>query len=278
MKPAGGLDPRARQILPRQLDRADEVLARHLVVDVERVPAHGPVGLPLQLAVAAGDRDGHGLAVLVHVAHRARFRVAGRDRHLQHAAGLGAERQEGAVGRLPLRAERRQDDPHDLVIAVEHVHERRVELARTVSLARALERVVEAEVVEEGAEPRVVVRPETLVRAEGVRDLRERLAEMRLDHRALGDVVGHLPEPVHVVGEGHEARRDVAEQGEGAAHHGRARHLAEGADVGQAGRAVAGLEQRMALGRGLASQALQQRRSLLEGPGLGVPSQRAQVV
>ena len=42
--------------LRRQLHRIDQVLARHLVVDAERRPAHRPVGLPLALHVAAGYR------------------------------------------------------------------------------------------------------------------------------------------------------------------------------------------------------------------------------
>ena len=42
--------------LARQLHRVDQVLARHLVVDAERRPAERPVGLPLALDAAAGDR------------------------------------------------------------------------------------------------------------------------------------------------------------------------------------------------------------------------------
>ena len=38
--------------LAGELDRIDQVLAGHLVVDAERDPAHRPVGLPLQLASA----------------------------------------------------------------------------------------------------------------------------------------------------------------------------------------------------------------------------------
>ena len=41
--------------LTRQLDRVDQVLARHLVVDAERRPAERPVGLPL--ALDAGRRS-----------------------------------------------------------------------------------------------------------------------------------------------------------------------------------------------------------------------------
>ena len=45
-----------RADLARQLHRVDQVLAGHFIVDAERGPAHRPVRLPLQLAMAAGDR------------------------------------------------------------------------------------------------------------------------------------------------------------------------------------------------------------------------------
>src|SRR6476646_3599116 len=41
--------------MARQAHRVDQVLPRHLIIDSERRPAHGPVGLPLQFAMAAGD-------------------------------------------------------------------------------------------------------------------------------------------------------------------------------------------------------------------------------
>ena len=39
-----------------QAHAVDQVLARHFVIDAERMPAHRPVGLPLQFGAAAGDR------------------------------------------------------------------------------------------------------------------------------------------------------------------------------------------------------------------------------
>ena len=47
-----------RADLAGQLDRIDQVLAGHFIVDAEREPAHRPVRLPLQLAMAAGDGNG----------------------------------------------------------------------------------------------------------------------------------------------------------------------------------------------------------------------------
>src|SRR3546814_17695402 len=54
--------------LRRQPDGVDQVLARHLVAALEREPAHCPVGLPLPLAPAPGDRTLALLAALVPAA------------------------------------------------------------------------------------------------------------------------------------------------------------------------------------------------------------------
>ena len=110
-------------------DRIDQVLARHFVVDAQGMPAHRPVGLPLELAAPAGDRDGRRLACGIDVAHGARVLVAPDDRHLQHPTRLRAERQERAPGRPPLRAQGGQDDAHDRVVMAEHVQKRRIERA-----------------------------------------------------------------------------------------------------------------------------------------------------
>ncbi len=82
-------------------------------------------------------------------------------------------------------------------------------------------------------------------------------------------VVRHLPHPVHVVGEDEQPGGDLAfrQHLEGLAHHGRARDLAEGADMRQAGRAIARLEQRLALAR--FRQTRLKLAGFLEGPGLG---------
>src|SRR5262249_8051086 len=63
----------------------------------------------------------------------------------------------------------------------------------------------------------------------------------------------------------------------GTADHGGARHLGEGADVRQAGRAIAGLEQHMALGRRRSPIALDQTPRLLERPGGARFGQRAKL-
>ncbi len=90
---------------------------------------------------------------------------------------------------------------------------------------------------------RIIVVGEALVRPERVGDLRQRLAEVGRERLLVGDIVGHLPQPVHVVAERNESRRCAARQLlVGVADEGRARDFVEGADVRQARGAVAGFE------------------------------------
>ena len=112
---------------------------------------------------------------------------------------------------------------------------------------------------------------EALVGAEGVGDGGQGLAEMLRQHLPVGDVVGHPSQAVHVVGKGDQARRYGGKPGEGVAHHGGARDLGEGADMGQAGGTVTGLEQHVTLAgqtRGTgAAQTVEDLSRLLERPG-----------
>ncbi len=142
-----------------------------------------------------------------------------------------------------------------------------VEAAALIIFRRRREFIFEAEGVEEGAQPRIIMRAETRMRAERVRHLRQGLAEIGGDEFLIRDVVGDLAQPVQVVGEGEEARRDPAlgHDFERAAHHAGARDLAEGADMRQAGRAVAGLEQHALLTAGF--HAFDELSRLFERPG-----------
>ena len=251
------------------LTEFDQVLARHLVIDAKRMPAHRPVGLPLQLAPASGDG---GLEFLVGVgiapADRAALRVMREDRNLHDHARLRVDGEEGRIGRRAFFAERGQHDRLDLVKTLQHAKERGVEPAGGIGLGRGHEFVVEAEAVEEPAQPRVVMRGEAVVFAERVRHLRQRLAEMGGDDLAVRDVVRDLAQAVHVVGEGDEARLHlvVGQDAEGVADHGRPRDLAERADMRQARGAVAGLEDDLRFRR--APEALDHLARLLERPGL----------
>ncbi len=131
----------------------------------------------------------------------------------------------------------------------QHLQQRGVEPARRVAGSRRHEFVVEAELIEKGAQPRVVVRGEACMRAERIGHFGQRLAEMLRQHLLVGNVVRHLAQAVHVVGERDQPGLDrvVGQHAEGVAHHGGARDFAESADMRQAGRAVAGLEDHLVL-------------------------------
>ena len=197
--------------------------------------------------------------------------VALDHRHLQHLAGCRRDRQERRVGGAALGPQGRQDDVHHLVVDLEHLQQRGVEPAGLVALGGRQELVLEAELVEEAAQARVVVRGEARVLvAEGIGHGRQRLVEVRRQHVLVGHVVGHLAQAVHVVGEADEPRLDAAlgQHLEGVPHHGRARHLAEGADVRQPRRPVAGLEDHRLVGAALERfQPLDDLARLLERPG-----------
>ena len=199
------------------------------------------------------------------------FGVALDHRHLQHPAGLGRHGEERRIGGAALGTEGGQDDVHHLVVDREHLQQRRVEHAGLVALGGGEELVLEAEAVEEAAQARVVVRGKARVLvAERVGHGRQRLADVRRQHVPVGHVVRHLPQAVHIVGEAHEAGLALAlgQHLEGVAHHGGARHLAEGADVRQAGGSVARLEDQRLVGAALELfQPLDEAARLLERPG-----------
>ena len=252
--------------LGRKRHRIDQVLARHLIVDAERDPAHRPIDLPLQLGRAAGDGHGHLVAIdRVEIGNGACVHIAVNHRHLQHHPGFRADRQERRIGRAAFRAQRRQHDAHHRVIVRQDLQQRRIEPARRVAIGRRHEFIVKAKPVKKGAQPGVVVRGKAFVGAKGVGNAGQALAEICAQHVAIGDIVRNLAQAVHVVGEGHQPRRRAAgHQAVGIADHRRARHLLKGADVRQARRPVTGLEQ----GRPSADAARDHLARLLERPGL----------
>ncbi len=130
--------------------------------------------------------------------------------------------------------------------------------------------------IEERAQPRVVVGTEAIMGAERVRYLRQRLAEMLFQQVLVGDIIRNLAQPVHVVGEGDQPGLDLVlgEHAEGVAHHGGARHFAEGADVRQARGAVAGFEDDRAFR--LFFQPRDDLACFVERPSVGVFRQMAQ--
>ena len=91
------------------------------------------------------------------------------------------------------------------------------------------------------------------------------------------NVIRHLAERVHVVGECDQAGLDlvIGEDAESVAYHGGARDFAEGADMRQAGWAVAGLEDHFLLRSSF--QPCDNLASFLERPGVRLLRDGAQV-
>ena len=257
--------------LARLDGRIDQILACHFIVDAKRDPAHRPVDLPLQLGEAAERGLDDLRPVLVGEGDRPGLRIHHPHRHLQHAAAGGRDGQDRRVGQPPLLPQRRQHDGQDRIKLPQHFAQGRVEPARAIAIGRADEFIVEAEAVEELPEQRIIVMREAFVAAERVGDLRQRLAQRDLQQLGIGDIFGHLAQPVHVVAEGHEPRRHSApgQHLECLANPGRAQHFGEGPDMRQARRAIAGLEHH-GFAAGLSIRITRQQLArLLIGPGLG---------
>ena len=187
-------------------------------------------------------------------------------RHLHHHAGFRVNRQEGRIGRAAIGAECRQDHFQHLGVVFRHAEQGRIELAGTVVIGRRCEFVLKAESIQKGAQPRVIMVPKAFMCAERVRDRRDRPADMRGQHVLIRHIIRHLAQPIHVIAEGDQARRQARELREGMPDPACARHFAKGADMRQAGRAIAGFKQRRFFaGSGQAGRDLAR---LLKGPGL----------
>ncbi len=212
------------------------VLAEHFEVHAKRGPAHAEVRLPLHLHMPAGDRQREFLASFVVESDRAIGAVDGFHRHIENVAGVRMDRQERAVGRLAFLAQRRQHHVHDLLILLCRALQHLVKAAGFVAFRCRQEFVFEAELVEEGAETRIHVLAIGLMRAERVRHSRQRHLQIGLQLFRVRHGRRHLAHAVHVVGHADQARRDLAlrQHFKRMAHHGRADHFAERADVRQA--------------------------------------------
>ena len=256
-------------------DRIDQILARHLVIDAKRDPAHRPVHLPLQLGAAGKDRLLDARALVVERDH-AGLRVQHLDRDLQHLAAGRADREDGRIGAATLLAKRRQHDVENAVVAPQHRLQRLVETPRTIAIGRGEKLIVEAEPVEELPQQIVVVIGiARMAAAIGIWHAAERLVEMRMHHVLVRHAGRHLAHPVHIVAERDQPARPVHHLGERVADHQGPRHLLEGAEMRQARRPVAGLEDDRLLPRAVRI-ALQELARFLIGPGLGDPGGLAQ--
>ncbi len=251
-------------------DAVDQILAGHFIIDAQRQPAHRPIHLPLQLAMAAGDGDGDRVVGAgADVGDGARRDVAGHDGHLQHMAGDGIDGQERRVGGAAFGAEGGQDDAHHIIIMRQYPQQRRIEHAAGVAFGGGQKLVIEAERIEESTQAGVVVGAEAAVGTERVAHLGQWLTQVFAEHFGVGNAVRHLAQPVHIVGKGDQARLHAGHQRfEGAADHGGAHHFAKGADVRQARWAITGFEDHRMTSWHAVRIARQHLAGFLEGPGL----------
>ena len=116
------------------------------------------------------------------------------------------------------------------------------------------------------------MRGETFMCFERIGNAAQGLAQMFGQHRLIGQIVRHLAQPVHIVAETDEpGRRAAGQRLERATHESGAQNLLKGADMRQAGWAVAGFKQnRVAIGFRAIGIAFVQPLRLDEWPGLGV--------
>ena len=186
--------------------------------------------------------------------------------HLHHHTGFRVNGQEGRIGGAAIRAECRQDHVQDLGVVFRHPQQCRIKLAGTVVIGRRCEFVLKAESIQKGAQPRVIMVPEAFMCAEGIRNGRDWPPDMPGQHLLIRHIIRHLAQPIHVIAEGDQARRQARELREGMPDPACARHFAKGADMRQAGRAIARFKQsRFFAGSGQAGRDLAR---LLKGPSL----------
>ena len=105
----------------RQLDRINQILTGHFIVNIQRIPAHGPIRLPLQFGLAArNQRVEHFACGRVGPADKPGFGVKNLHRHLHHHTGFRVQRQKRRVAGRAFFAECGQHNRHHLTIALQH--------------------------------------------------------------------------------------------------------------------------------------------------------------
>ena len=115
------------------------------------------------------------------------------------------------------------------------------------------------------------------MRAERIADLGQRQVQVQLQLLLPRQVAGDFAQTVHIVGKAQQPRRDVGQHAEGVTHHAGAGDLAEGSDMRQAGRAITGLEQNIALFRRALFEPFEQLSRLFKRPGFGAHRKFAQI-
>ena len=246
------------------------VLAIHLEIDIQSRPARAEIRLPLQFHIAAGHRQRGLSAILVVKGNRAILGIHIQQRHIQNAARLWRNRQKDRIGLLAFLAQAGQHDLHQIVIAFGGAQQHLVKPAILVKIGRADELILKAERIQKTAQHGIVVVAEAFKLAERVGHHGQRALQMRAQHFGLGHIVGDLAHPVHIVRKTDQPRGNVRNHLEGPADHRGARHFAKRADMRQAGGAVAGFKQHIALFGRLGLVTLHQPARLFKGPGFAV--------
>ena len=242
------------------------ILAVHLKVDIKGGPTGAKVGLPLQLHIAAGQRQGHFGAIFIVEGDRAFLGVDRFHRHIHYPPRFRVDRQEDRIGLPTLLAQRLQHHFHDLVILFSSAQKHLVELAGAVEFRGRDKLVLEPEGIQKTPQHGVVMRAKAVVFAERIGHRCQRALQMFFQCGGVGHVTRHLAHPVQIVGKAHQPRRNVADLLKCAADHRRARNFAEGPDMRQTRRAIAGLEQDVPLLGGLVCIAFQHPTCFLERP------------
>ena len=185
------------------------VLAIHLEIDTQRRPARTEIGLPLQLYVAARNRDGPLAAIRIVEGDGATGGVDGFHGHIEHPARLWMDRQKDRIGLAALFAQRLEHDGHDLVILFRRAQQHSVKLAALVELRGRIERVLKAESIEEPAQHSIVVIAKAVMGAKGIGHGRQRLLQMFGEHLLIGHIARHLAHPIHIIREADQAGGNV---------------------------------------------------------------------
>ena len=255
----------ADAVIDRRVGRV--VFAIHFKVDIQRRPAGAEIGLPLQLHMAARDRkrpfaarliiEGDGVVLGVDVLHW----------HIEDPARFGVDRQEAGIGLLTFIAQGRQHDFHNGVIAFGGQPQGVIEAAGFVEFGGGDEFIFKAEGVQKPPQHGVVVVAKAFKLLVRVGDRGERFLHVLAQHLLLGHVFGHFAHAIDIVGKADQARWDVRDHLERAADHGGTGHLAEGADMRQTGRAIAGFKQHVTFFGVFLFIAFENGARFFEGPG-----------
>ncbi len=225
------------------------ILAIHLEIDAKGRPARAKVRLPLQLHVATCHGQRHLGTVLIVKGDRSLGGIDGFHRHIHHPTGFRMDRQKDGIGLLAFVTQRLQHDIHDLIIFLGSPQQDLVELAGAIEFRGRYEFIFEPECVQKSAQHGVVMVPKAFELAEWIRHRGQRALQMLLEDLGVGHIARDLAHPVQIVGKADQLGWYVRDFLKGATDHAGAGHFAKGANMGQAGGAIAGLEQHETLFR-----------------------------